>query len=238
MTRRSDRTPRRRPSRRFGAILLVLAIVLVPALALVPALGAAPAWAGNAAETGASGADGPWRLCAGPIAEAEAGRPMPAHLLTAIARVEAGRWKADSAETLAWPWTVTAEGRGRFLPSKQAAIAEVKALRRRGIRNIDVGCMQINLLYHPDAFDSLEAAFDPARNVAYALDYLVGLRERWGTWTRAIGNYHSNTPSLSGKYRAKVFMTLNEVRREAVLARRAARLAARAAANDGTTRTN
>jgi hypothetical protein len=65
------------------------------------------------------------------------------------------------------------------------------------------------------------------------------LREKWGTWTRAVGNYHSNTPSLSGKYRAKVFMVLNEERRKAVLARRAARLAAREAEDEApSTRTN
>jgi len=232
MILRPDRSARSRPLRRLSAMLPIFALLL-------PALGASPALAGNAAETGASGTEDPWLLCTRRIVEAEAQRPMPAHLLTAIARVEAGRWKADSKEILAWPWTVTAEGRGRFLPSKQAAIAEVEALRRRGIRNIDVGCMQINLKHHPAAFDSLEAAFDPVQNVAYALEFLVDLREKWGTWTRAVGNYHSNTPSLSGKYRAKVFMVLNEERRKAVLARRAARLAAREAEDEApSTRTN
>ncbi len=35
--------------------------------------------------------------------------------------------------------------------------------------------MQVNLGYHPEAFASLEAAFDPRRNVAYATRFLLEL---------------------------------------------------------------
>ena len=74
---------------------------------------------------------------------------------------ESGRWDAEAQASFAWPWTVTAEGRGRYLPSKAEALAEVRQLRARGLTNIDVGCMQVNLFYHPDAFDDLNQAFDP-----------------------------------------------------------------------------
>src|SRR3546814_9805696 len=105
-----------------------------------------------------------------------------------------------------------AEGEGRFLPSKAAAIATVRELQARGIRNIDVGCMQVNLHYHPEAFASLAAAFDPAANVAYAAGFLAALREAARSWTRAIGQYHSR-PAIRGHgYRAKVFKALREAR--------------------------
>ena len=117
----------------------------------------------------------------------------------------------------------------RFLPSKAAAIAEVERLRAQGVTNIDVGCMQINLYHHPKAFDSLEQAFDPDRNIAYAIGFLRELRDRWGSWTRAVGNYHSNTPTLSGRYRAKVFKMVYAEKHRAAKRRRAARLAARLA---------
>src|SRR3546814_11739102 len=84
-----------------------------------------------------------------------------------------------------------AEGKGRFLPSKAAAIEEVRRLQARGIRNIDVGCLQVNLHYHPDAFASLETAFDPEANAAYAAALLVRLREEARSSTRAIGQYPS-----------------------------------------------
>lgn len=157
----------------------------------------------GAAEPGALVTD-PWRLCGRQTALAEPSAGLPRHLLDAIAKVESGRWRPSHGAVFAWPWTVSAEGKGRFLPSRAAAIALVRDLKARGIRNIDVGCMQVNLKYHPKAFADLEEAFDPARNVAYAAGYLGRLRARAGSWTRAIGRYHSTTPRLSNRYRRKV----------------------------------
>jgi hypothetical protein len=37
-------------------------------------------------------------------------------------------------------------------------------MQGEGVRSIDIGCMQINLVHHPDAFGSLEAGFDPITN--------------------------------------------------------------------------
>ncbi len=165
-----------------------------------------------------------WGLCADQAAHAEALLEIPAHLLKAIGRVESGRWRQAEAANFAWPWTVMAEGRGRYLPSKEAAIAEVKALRARGVKNIDVGCMQINLLYHSDAFDDLEQAFDPAFNTAYAAVFLVKLRAESRSWTRAIGLYHSRTPILSNKYRRKVLKAWREERHKASKAAQQVRL--------------
>jgi soluble lytic murein transglycosylase-like protein len=185
----------------------------------------------NAGESLGS-ADPSWTLCRQAASRAEARQGLPPHLLTAIARTESGRWHADSSETLAWPWTVMAEGEGRFLPSKAAAIETVRALQARGIRNIDVGCMQVNLHYHPDAFESLEAAFDPAANAAYAAAFLATLREDARSWTRAIGQYHSRQAIRGNGYRAKVFKAWREARHRANRERQAALRAAREAARD------
>jgi soluble lytic murein transglycosylase-like protein len=164
---------------------------------------AVPAAAAARAEAGAPAA---WRLCAAAADAAEAARPdLPPHLLAAIAKVESGRWHSSRSAKVAWPWTVMAEGRGRYLPSKAAAVAEVKRLQARGVSNIDVGCMQVNLGWHGDAFASVEQAFDPAHNVAYAAAFLLGLHAREHSWTRAIGVYHSRTPQHNGPYRVKVF---------------------------------
>lgn len=172
------------------------------------ALGIALSWLGGALPAKAGAAPSPWGFCARHAAVAEAAHRLPAGLLRAIAKVETGRYRKAEGEVIAWPWTVMAEGRGRYLPSKAAAVAEVEALKARGVRNIDVGCMQINLYYHPEAFDSLAAAFDPATNTEAAARILLDFRNTWGSWTRAVGNYHSNTPTLSGPYRVKVYRTL------------------------------
>jgi hypothetical protein len=108
-----------------------------------------------------------------------------------------------------------AEGEGRFLPSKQAAIDEVKKLRARGVRNIDVGCMQVNLLAHPDAFASLDEAFEPRSNVAYAARFLNELYQQDGSWPQAGAHYHSQTPELAAPYRAKLMSVWDSARRRA-----------------------
>ncbi len=209
-----------------------MTLVLRPIFARRPAFALAFALvlAGAVSLFGASGlaqtSEDPWESCARLTAQAERANGLPNHLLNAISQVESGRWHAPSGAILAWPWAVTAGGKGRFLPSKKAAIAEVERLRARGVRNIDVGCMQINLHYHPEAFASLEEAFDPRRNVAYATRFLVELKAQWGSWTRAVGNYHSNTPTLSGRYRLKVFRALYAEKHRIAKARRATRLAA------------
>lgn len=154
-----------------------------------------------------------WGRCGRQVALAEELLGLPPRLLLSIAKAESGRVTPDRQAVSAWPWTVMAEGRGRYLPSREAAIAEVRELQSRGVRNIDVGCMQINLRYHPDAFDSLHQAFEPAFNVAYGATFLSDLYERLGSWTAAVGRYHSATPEFSTRYRARVLELWERERR-------------------------
>ena len=100
---------------------------------------------------------------------------------------------------------MTADGQGRYFASKQAAIRAVEQMRRRGITAIDVGCLQVNLHYHPDAFARLQAALDPAMNADYAGRFLRRLHGQTGDWRQAVARYHSATPSLGQPYQRKVF---------------------------------
>jgi hypothetical protein len=129
---------------------------------------------------------------------------IPSRLLESIALTESARQYPGTKMTVAWPWTVMAEGRGRYYNTRIEAITEVRKLQKRGVRNIDVGCMQVNLRAHPDAFKDLEQAFDPAYNVRYAAQFLTGLRNRHNSWVKAVGFYHSGTPDRHKMYRDKV----------------------------------
>ena len=166
-------------------------LVAVLAIAL-PGL-AAPA-AGN--EAGAA--------CRAAIATAERERSIPTGLLQAIGRVESGRRDPATGQFAPWPWTINAEGRGMYFPTREAAIAEVRQLQARGVRLIDVGCMQVNLHHHPNAFPGLEQAFDPLANARYAAQFLSELRATAGDWARAAGHYHSQTPERAEPYRGRV----------------------------------
>jgi len=143
-------------------------------------------------------------ICALQTARAERRIGIPRHLLNAISLAGSGRWNKSRKANVAWPWTVTSAGQGRFFNTKAEALAEVEFLMTEGVRNIDVGCMQVNLYYHADAFESLAEALDPEANVTYGASYLKNLYSATGDWTQAAGFYHSTTPELNGPYKTKV----------------------------------
>ena len=135
---------------------------------------------------------------------AEATYGLPPGLLTAIGRVESGRWDPVSSRVRPWAYTLNANGVGAYWPDQGAAITAVTALQARGVASIDVGCFQINLLHHPSAFPTLSDAFIPTSNAAYAARFLLELRQRTGNWISAVMAYHSATPALGQAYWAQV----------------------------------
>ncbi|HEX3575606.1 MAG TPA: hypothetical protein VHU42_13470 [Rhodopila sp.] len=149
-------------------------------------------------------------LCRRAIQQAESGSGLPQGLLEGIARVESGRPDPVTGRIHPWPWTINAEGQGNFFPNKAEAIAFARQLQARGVQSIDVGCLQVNLMNHPDAFPSLEDAFDPDANARYAVRFLNQLRAKTGTWDAAAAWYHSATPELGIPYREKVVAAMAE----------------------------
>lgn len=146
----------------------------------------------------------PGLACRAAIRQAEVGSGLPANLLGGIARVESGRRDPATGHFTAWPWTINAEGRGRFFDTKSEAIAYARELRGRGVQSFDVGCLQVNLLHHPEAFASLEDAFDPLTNARYAVHFLQTLKDKLGNWDEASAWYHSANPELGVPYRGLV----------------------------------
>ncbi len=142
----------------------------------------------------------PSRFCEVAIAGAERSAGLPARMMTAIALTESGRLDAVAGRVRPWPWTINAEGAGQYFATREQAVAAVRALRQAGVRSIDVGCMQVNLMHHPNAFASIEDGFDPAANAAYAARFLTTLFSTHGHWHRAIGAYHSLTPARGNAY--------------------------------------
>ncbi|MBO4644154.1 MAG: transglycosylase SLT domain-containing protein [Alphaproteobacteria bacterium] len=150
-------------------------------------------------------------LCLKEAVRLEKRERIQKNLLSAIALVESGRYSKQYPTGVSWPWTVTAEGKGQFYPSKEEALAAVRDLQSNGIENIDVGCMQINLKYHPNAFDSLEDAFNPAKNVAYAADFLKKNYQETKSWGEAATRYHSKNVRKAFKYEDKLLETWNRL---------------------------
>jgi len=146
--------------------------------------------------------------CAVHIDSYEKAHNIPDGLLHAISKVESGR-KDVTGRIVAWPWTVNAEGQGFYFATKAEAIAAVLKMKLKGIKSIDVGCMQVNLYHHPKAFKTLADAFDPLTNVAYAAKFLTGLKNELSTWHKAVAHYHSANPIHHVPYRKSVLNVWN-----------------------------
>ncbi len=146
----------------------------------------------------------PSALCRAAILQAERSTHVPDRLLDAIAMVESGRRDPISGAVYPWPWTINAEGVGHFYQSKAEAVTAVEDFRAHGVRSMDVGCMQVNLQYHPEAFATLDQAFDPITNAAYGAHFLQQLYAQTNAWPLAVAAYHSFTPDLGNDYARKV----------------------------------
>jgi hypothetical protein len=158
------------------------------------------------------------QACRQAVAAAERAHGIPSHLLAAIARVESGRRDQSSGTFNPWPWTINADGQGIFYDNKLQAVAAATSMRPRVTKSIDVGCMQISLTNHPDAFASMDQAFDPYLNADYGARFLVQLYEKTKSWPKAVEYYHSATPDIGHDYGVKVYAVLPEETKLAVVA--------------------
>jgi hypothetical protein len=134
---------------------------------------------------------------------------LPPGLLLAIGQIESGRTDPITGRTDPWPWSTNHAGEGHYFASAQEAIAWTAAQLAAGSRSIDVGCFQVNLYYHPDAFPSLADAFDPAANGRYAAQLLNRLHDQAGSWPAAIALYHSADPFEGQRYSSRVIEAWN-----------------------------
>lgn len=203
------------PGRGFGTFQTLFHVPMAPppappsaARPLAP--GSSTAASATPGPASAPGTQSPGTLCRAAILAAERAHGVPQGLLLAIGLVESGRTDPATSQRNPWPWAVNAEGRGALLDTREAALALVRQSEAAGIRSIDIGCMQVNRLHHPNAFASLEQGFDPMANADYAARFLKQLKEgpAGGDWIKAAGFYHSQTPERAEPYRTRVQSTM------------------------------
>jgi soluble lytic murein transglycosylase-like protein len=129
---------------------------------------------------------------------------VPLGMLYAVGLTETGR--AGSLQ----PFALNIEGRSAFGSNLAEAVKYFKAAQKSGAKLIDLGCMQINHLYHAEHFASVEEMFNPAKNVEYAARFLKQLREREGNWTLAVARYNAgpNNNPAQKKYVCRVIANM------------------------------
>jgi soluble lytic murein transglycosylase-like protein len=152
------------------------------------------------------------QLCLRYFSAFERAHHIPPMLLRAISIAESGIYHKSSNQQVPWPWAMNVQGKGYYFSTKAQAIAAVRKFQRQGIQSIDVGCMQINLYFHPEAFASLEQAFEPRNNIGYAAQFLRGHYDRNLSWKKAVASYHSERNELGVPYAKKVLLTWQKER--------------------------
>lgn len=120
---------------------------------------------------------------------------IPKGLLTAIAMVESRKS----------PWAINAVGQSNIFKTKSHAKLRIMSLKKQGIKNINIGFMQINLAFHEKSFKSIDVALTPYHNIGYAAQYLKKLYLKHGSWERAVRYYHSGSNFYNIPYRDRVF---------------------------------
>jgi soluble lytic murein transglycosylase-like protein len=139
------------------------------------------------------------------MARASQQHGIPLGILYAVGLTETGRRGA------LYPYALGADGQTVFAKDMNDAIANFEAMRAKGIKLIDLGCMQINHYYHGDKFTSVQAMFDPAKNVEYAARFLTALKARERTWTVAIARYNAGPNNNPAQKRYVCSMIKNMV---------------------------
>ena len=135
--------------------------------------------------------------------EVETSNKLPKNILASISLIESGR-KDEAGLVKPWPWSLNHAGKSVFFSSRAETLQYLKKNITPKFKNIDVGCMQVNVRWHQENFDTLDSMIDPRKNIEYAALFLRTLKSKHGSWEQAIKHYHSSTPKLNVKYYAKV----------------------------------
>ena len=149
--------------------------------------------------------------------DAEKKYGLPENILLSISRVESGYQKVDGV-IRAWPWTLNAGGDSAYFQTKEDALHSLEERIKKGVTNIDVGCMQLNFRWHKDFFNNLRDMITPMKNVDYAARFLNRLHQRHGSWEKAVKYYHSSKSKYNVKYYRKVKAVWKKENNESSLA--------------------
>ena len=142
------------------------------------------------------------KLCENTIESVELQTDIPKGLLLGIGKAEAIR-KINN-KYIIWPWTINHAGKSLFFDYKEQMKNYVfKNLKRKDF-NIDVGCMQINIKWHKNNFKKISDMFEVTPNISYAASFLKQLKNKHGSWDKAIKHYHSSDPKKNNPYLIKV----------------------------------
>ena len=133
---------------------------------------------------------------------------VPPEVIWAVARTE-----SNFGNLGPWPWSANFQGKSFYFKSKKALVNFLhKKIKKNPLFSIDIGCMQLNYLYHGHKFSSVYDMTDIYKNMLISAQYLRKLYEinkhiyrhknfpKNRIWGYAVGDYHSRRTSRGAKY--------------------------------------
>lgn len=132
-------------------------------------------------------------------------------LLYAVALKESRKWNGKYSST-PWPWTLNIGGGMRF-DTKEEASKELEKHIKLGKKNIDVGMMQINLIYNRHRVNNPHDLLDPETNIRVAAEILAeNIKRGNGDIYVAVGSYFSSIPSRGRAYAEHVLSMFSKMK--------------------------
>ena len=140
---------------------------------------------------------------------------IPSGLLLGIGKAESGRILKNN-EMVIWPWTINHAGKSLFFDNKIQMKSYLLKHTEKGDNNLDVGCMQINLKWHKQNFKDIKDMLAIEPNISYAASFLIQLKNKHGSWEKAIKHYHSSDPIKNKPYLNKVLSFWHSYKKKSI----------------------
>lgn len=160
-----------------------------------PAQAASARGESSAAAAGAARKPRPPGICERELARAAEKYEIPLQILYAVALTESGTGSGLQ------PLMLHIEGKDHIPATLPEALRLFHEANGRGVKLIDIGCMQVNWYWHRHEFNSLEEIFDPRLNVEQGARFLKVLRKRHGSWTMAAARYNAGPKNTVAQHR-------------------------------------
>lgn len=139
---------------------------------------------------------------------------IPYKILFAIGMQESQR-DVGNGHVLPWPWTLNINGDGKYFETSMQMQKALFDAMDHGVRNIDVGLMQINIKWHLGKSYSLIDLMRPEDNLNIAAQILRDEHNGCGgtdyDWMCAIGRYHSRREARAENYTKQVMRWVSDL---------------------------
>jgi hypothetical protein len=108
------------------------------------------------------------------------------------------------------PWTLNVQGQPHFFANRKDAEQYLEKVITKGVRNVDIGCCQINFGWHGKKFKNPKDLLSPETSLRYAARLLRHHSQTTRSWMKAALLYHSGDKRRQSLYRQRLIRYLTK----------------------------